>query len=135
MVFHNRERPLLVEASPTHYTHTPVPSPRSQSAAAMHAGIPQLRRALLLLASAAAAVAAPATSTITADHVPIALRADPSTRALGGLLDGFGAISGGGSTSRLLAEYPEPQRSQILDYLFLPGFGASLQVRTEAAAG
>ena len=64
----------------------------------MHAGIPQLRRALLLLASAAAAVAAPATSTITTDHVPIALRADPSTRALGGLLDGFGAISGGGSS-------------------------------------
>ena len=101
----------------------------------MHADIPQLRWALLLLASAVAVVAAPATSTITADHVPIALRADPTTRALGGLLDGFGAISGGGSTSRLLAEYPEPQRSQILDYLFLPGFGASLQVRTEAAAG
>ena len=38
------------------------------------------------------------------------------------------------ATSRLLAEYPEPQRSQILDYLILPGFGASLQVRTEAAA-
>ncbi|MGA2496290.1 MAG: galactosylceramidase [Tepidisphaeraceae bacterium] len=42
--------------------------------------------------------------------------------------DGIGAVSGGGATSRLLIEYPEPQRSQILDYLFKPNFGASLQV-------
>ncbi|MEU8510720.1 ricin-type beta-trefoil lectin domain protein [Kitasatospora sp. NPDC048722] len=42
--------------------------------------------------------------------------------------DGIGAISGGGGNSRLLADYPEPQRSQVLDYLFKPGYGASLQV-------
>ena len=42
--------------------------------------------------------------------------------------DGIGAVSGGGATSRLLIEYPEPQRSQILDYLFRPDFGAALQV-------
>lgn len=42
--------------------------------------------------------------------------------------DGIGAVSGGGATSRLLIEYPEPQRSEILDYLFKPNFGASLQV-------
>ena len=42
--------------------------------------------------------------------------------------DGIGAVSGGGATSRLLIEYPESQRSQILDYLFKPNFGASLQV-------
>ena len=41
---------------------------------------------------------------------------------------GLGAISGGGATSRLLLDYVEPQRSQILDYLFKPGFGASLQI-------
>ncbi len=29
--------------------------------------------------------------------------------------------------SRLLIDYPEPYRSQILDYLFKPGYGASLQ--------
>lgn len=40
--------------------------------------------------------------------------------------EGVYAISGGGATSRLLINYPEPQRSQILDYLFKPGFGASL---------
>ena len=33
-----------------------------------------------------------------------------------------------GATTRLLVDYPEPQRSDILDYLFLPNFGASLQV-------
>ncbi len=42
--------------------------------------------------------------------------------------DGVGAISGGGGNSRLLIDYPEPQRSQLLDYLFKPGYGASLQV-------
>lgn len=48
---------------------------------------------------------------------------------LGRVFLGVGAISGGGATSRLLVDYVEPQRSEILDYLFLPNFGASLQVR------
>ena len=38
--------------------------------------------------------------------------------------DGLGGVSAGAST-RLLIDYPEPQRSQVLDYLFKPGFGAS----------
>ncbi|TMM43353.1 MAG: galactosylceramidase [Actinobacteria bacterium] len=46
----------------------------------------------------------------------------------GRTFDGIGAISGGGGNSRLLADYPEPQRSQILDYLFKPGYGAALQI-------
>ncbi|MFG1807869.1 ricin-type beta-trefoil lectin domain protein [Streptomyces sp. NPDC049040] len=46
----------------------------------------------------------------------------------GRTFDGVGAISGGGGNSRLLADYPEPQRGQILDYLFRPGYGASLQI-------
>ena len=41
---------------------------------------------------------------------------------------GVGAISGGGATSRLLLDYVEPARSMILDYLFKPQFGASLQI-------
>lgn len=45
----------------------------------------------------------------------------------GRTFDGIGAISGGGGNSRLLIDYPEPQRSRILDYLFKPGYGASLQ--------
>ncbi|XP_053141619.1 galactocerebrosidase isoform X2 [Hemicordylus capensis] len=42
--------------------------------------------------------------------------------------DGIGAVSGGGATSRLLVNYPEPYRSQILDYLFKPNFGAALHI-------
>lgn len=41
--------------------------------------------------------------------------------------DGVGAVSAGGS-SRLLIDYPEPERSQILDYLFKPNYGAALQI-------
>jgi O-glycosyl hydrolase len=46
----------------------------------------------------------------------------------GKVLDGVGAISGGGGNSRLLIDYAEPYRSQILDYLFKPHYGASLQI-------
>lgn len=44
----------------------------------------------------------------------------------GPVFDGIGAASAGAS-SRLLIDYPEPQRSQVLDYLFKPNYGASLQ--------
>lgn len=44
----------------------------------------------------------------------------------GRVFDGIGAVSAGAS-SRLLVDYPEPARSQILDYLFKPNYGASLQ--------
>lgn len=44
----------------------------------------------------------------------------------GRTFDGLGAVSAGAS-SRLLIDYPEPQRSEILDYLFKPGYGAALQ--------
>ncbi|XP_026211449.1 galactosylceramidase b isoform X2 [Anabas testudineus] len=47
---------------------------------------------------------------------------------LGRLFDGIGGLSGGGATSRLLVNYAEPYRSQILDYLFKPNFGASLHI-------
>ena len=46
--------------------------------------------------------------------------------AAGRVFDGLGAVSAGAS-SRLLIDYPEPQRHQILDYLFKPGYGAALQ--------
>src|ERR1044071_4201286 len=46
----------------------------------------------------------------------------------GRTFDGVGAVSGGGGNSRLLIDYPEPQRSQILDYLFKPDYGASAQI-------
>jgi glycosyl hydrolase family 59/ricin-type beta-trefoil lectin protein/glycosyl hydrolase family 59 (putative galactocerebrosidase) len=46
----------------------------------------------------------------------------------GRTFDGVGAISGGGGNSRLLIDYPEPERGQILDYLFKPGYGAATQM-------
>ncbi len=47
--------------------------------------------------------------------------------ATGRVFGGVGAISAGGN-SRLLIDYPAKQRNQILDYLFKPGYGASLQI-------
>ena len=47
---------------------------------------------------------------------------------LGRKFDGIGGLSGGGATSRLLVNYQEPYRSQILDFLFNPQFGASLHI-------
>jgi hypothetical protein len=46
----------------------------------------------------------------------------------GPAFQGIGAISGGGGNSRLLIDYPRRERAQILDYLFSPHFGASLQM-------
>ena len=40
----------------------------------------------------------------------------------GRVFEGVGAVSAGAST-RLLPDYPEPQRGQILDFLFKPRFG------------
>jgi hypothetical protein len=51
---------------------------------------------------------------------------DPSQGTLGRTFEGIGAVSAGAS-SRLLIDYPEPYRSQILDFLFKPNWGASLQ--------
>ena len=47
--------------------------------------------------------------------------------AVGGrVFEGIGAVSAGAS-SRLLTEYPKKQRSEVLDYLFKPHFGAGFQ--------
>ena len=48
--------------------------------------------------------------------------------AVGPAFDGVGALSGGGGTSRLLYDYEEPYRAQILDALFLPESGGALQI-------
>ena len=45
----------------------------------------------------------------------------------GRVYDGVGAILGGGGNARYLEDYPAAQRASILDYLFKPGYGASLQ--------
>src|SRR5208282_1505818 len=61
--------------------------------------------------------------------VTVSLRAEPlllDAQQTGREFAGVGGVSAGAS-SRLLVDYPEPQRSQILDYLFKPNYGASLQ--------
>lgn len=42
--------------------------------------------------------------------------------------DGIGALSGGGGVTRLLINYPEALQSDILDILFKPKAGASLDI-------
>ena len=69
----------------------------------------------LLLASLA--------GTHAADNVRT-IHLDPASP--GRVFEGIGGVSAGAS-SRLLIDYPEPQRSEILDYLFKPQYGASLQ--------
>jgi len=76
-----------------------------------------LAAALWLVAAAPAQPAAAATTTITVN----------GTQG-GRTFDGIGAISGGGGNTRLLTDYPAAQQSQILDYLFKPGYGAGLQI-------
>lgn len=74
------------------------------------------RRTLLLsLALTAALPAFAGVQTITLDG-----------RAPGTRFDGIGVVDGGGATSVLLKDYPEPQRSQILDLMYKPKFGASI---------
>ena len=71
-------------------------------------------------------------------HLPISRDDDALLLDLGAghlRFDGHGGVSGGGGSSRLLIDYPEPQRSEILDYLFLPKFGASMtQLKLEIGA-
>lgn len=76
-----------------------------------------MRRLLAATAAAVALLAAPAAAN---ERVVI----DGSSP--GRTFDGMGAISA--SSSRLLVDYPARERSQILDLLFKPRYGASLQL-------
>ena len=49
-----------------------------------------------------------------------------SSQSTGKTFDGIGIVNGGGATSVLLKDYPEPQRSQIMDLVYKPKFGASV---------
>lgn len=64
-------------------------------------------------------------------HAAVAANAAPRPIVLNGEaggkpFDGIGVVDGGGGTSVLLKDYPEPQRSQILDLLYKPRFGAAV---------
>ena len=91
---------------------------------------PALAIALALVASGTAALAgavpASAASPTATANAATAITVDGTSP--GRTFDGIGAISGGGGNTRLLADYPAAEQSQILDYLFKPGVGADLQI-------
>jgi hypothetical protein len=60
-----------------------------------------------------------------ASSSPQQLTVDPGSDGL--RFDGVGALSAGAS-SRLLFDYEPTVRSEILDYLYKPKFGASLEI-------
>jgi galactosylceramidase len=72
-------------------------------------------------------------STLSAGDLPRAIQLDPASP--GRVFEGIGTVSAGAST-RLLPDYPEPQRGQILDFLFKPKFGAGFQhLKVEIGSG
>ena len=63
----------------------------------------------------------------------VIIQLDPASP--GRMFEGIGAVSAGAST-RLLPDYPEPQRAQVLDFLFKPRFGAGFQhLKVEIGSG
>jgi len=72
---------------------------------------------LLAMAGAAAAASAPLKWTGAIDF---SKKSKP--------FEGLGGLSGGGGTSRLLYDYPEPQKTEVLDALFSPQAGGNLQI-------
>ena len=82
------------------------------------------------LAAALAASASPAAALVRPSGTgPLPVTA-VTVHGAGGdrLYQGVGAVLGGGGNARYLMDYPEPERGQILDYLFKPGYGAALQL-------
>ncbi|MGH3096170.1 MAG: discoidin domain-containing protein [Streptosporangiales bacterium] len=96
------------------------------------------RRRLPILAAVAlaAGLALPPTGAANAADEPapsetVTIDGASQGRTFGGV----GALSAGAS-SRLLYDYPKRQRSEILDYLFKPGYGAALQIlKVEIGSG
>ncbi|MEN3358496.1 MAG: hypothetical protein V7637_2478 [Mycobacteriales bacterium] len=86
------------------------------------------RRVPVILAGALTLVAGVAVAILPTGTASAATTVTIDGNATGRTFDGVGAISGGGGNSRLLIDYQEPQRSQILDYLFRPNVGASVQI-------
>ena len=79
---------------------------------------------LALFCTAAVSCLSVTTATLHAQAAPQEVVLDG--KAGGKLFEGIGVVNGGGATSVLLKDYPEPQRSQILDLVYKPKFGASV---------
>ncbi|MEV6010072.1 galactosylceramidase [Streptomyces sp. NPDC051976] len=85
----------------------------------------------LMLAAALVLLTPPGAGAADLPGTSIALDGQDTGRTF----DGLGAISGGGGNTRLLTDYPAPQRNAILDYLFKPGYGANLQILKVETSG
>jgi hypothetical protein len=137
--------PLTAEVGTT--AHRPLRwagplAPRRPEASALHNPIPTswkerimpgIRRSVWRLRAAAVlavgtVVAAVGVVGVVNTPAQAATSISIDGRSGGRTLDGIGAVSGGGGNSRLLIDYPEPQRGQLLDYMFKPGYGAALQI-------
>jgi len=86
----------------------------------------RLRASTVALAGVALAASGVVAVAATPAHAATSITINGSSG--GRTFDGVGAISGGGGNSRLLIDYPEPQRGQILDYMFKPSYGAAAQM-------
>src|SRR6478609_6575763 len=117
-----------------HPSFRPVPGVRPGS---HREGSPmQVRTTLRRFGLAAATLLAAGTAVfVTTTAASAADSVTLNGAAAGRTFDGIGAISGGGGNSRLLIDYPEPYRSQLLDYLFKPGYGAAVQLLKLEIAG
>src|SRR5215469_11326239 len=95
---------------------------RQKGTAVMTGHLRNLGRVIVLacLLLAGAAAIAPQAHAATTINV--------SGTSAGLTFGGIGAISGGGGNTRLLTDYPAAQQQQILNYLFTPDYGASLQI-------
>jgi galactosylceramidase len=95
-----------------------------------------VRFVMLCRVIAAAAIACATASAVGQDQrnrleIAVTLDAADSGREF----EGVGAVSAGASTRNLI-DYPKPQRSEVLDYLFKPRFGAALQhLKVEIGGG
>lgn len=88
-------------------------------------GLRLVAGALSLTVAALPPVAPTPTEASTADAAVHTISVDGTDT--GRTFDGVGGVSAGGS-SRLLLDYPAPEREQILDYLFRPNYGAALDI-------
>jgi hypothetical protein len=94
-------------------------------------GMRPMSSRIALLGVVCLGMSAMAPAVFAAPPVVIQLKAsDP-----GRVFQGVGAVSAGAST-RLLFDYGEPYRGDILDFLFKPGFGAGFQhLKVEIGGG
>jgi len=115
----DRSRDIEAAASGAREAASQLQVPRAVCSLELTDRMLQLLLLVLLLESLQPLAAAAAEASIPLDW---------AANATGRRFDGIGGLSGGGATSTFLLAYKEPQRSQIMDWMFKPDYGASLQI-------